>query len=82
MLAKKGLIIFLVRNNSISHYSLNFAFDDFIEQYEQESRLLTDEDLKELQRIRQDPCLLNGSYLLKRLEPFLLPFLERRVFKQ
>ncbi|MEK6859751.1 MAG: hypothetical protein AABX54_02955 [Nanoarchaeota archaeon] len=78
MLAIKGLVLFLVRGSHISHYCLKFALTDFLEQYKEEQRKLTQRDYKETERIRQNPYLLTKSYLFNKIEPFLLPFYERR----
>jgi hypothetical protein len=39
---------------------------------------LTNRDYEEIAKIKQTPSLLNQSYLFKKLEPFLLPFYEKR----
>jgi len=75
LLAKQGLIIFLVGTKGrLPLYSISYLLDDFIEQYEQESRTLTSRDYDEVDRIRQNPDLLIKSYLFFQIEPFLLPF--------
>jgi len=79
---KQDLIIFLVGTNShfkgsLPIYALSLALDDFVEQYEEESRTLTDNDYLEIQRLKQNPSLLNQSYLFQKIEPFLLPFYQK-----
>lgn len=76
------MIIFLVGTNShikgiLPIYAVSLVLDDFVEQYEQESRTLTIRDYQEIERIKQNPFLLTGSYLFKRIEPFIIPFYER-----
>lgn len=77
------MIIFLVGTNShikgvLSFSGLNDALTDFIEQYEEESQLLTKRDYQEIERIKQNPFSLTNSYLFKKIEPFLLPWYEHR----
>ena len=78
-MAKKGLTIFLIKNSYISFYSINFALTDFLEQYKDENRYLNSRDLLEIENIRRKPKSLKKSYLFKKIEPFLLPFYERRT---
>jgi len=59
-------------------YAVSFTLNDFIEQYEEESQKLTDIDYEEIAKIKQNPFLLTKSYLFKKIEPFLLPFYEKK----
>ena len=76
------LCIFLVATNDIikgelSYHSLDLALDDFIEQYFQESKDITIQDISEIANIRSNPDYLVKSYLFEKIEPFLLPFYTR-----
>jgi hypothetical protein len=80
LLAKQGLIIFLVGTNShfkgsLPIYTLSFAINDYLEEYQD---LIFLRDLIELEIIRKNPKHLIKSYLFPEIEPFLLPFYERR----
>ena len=77
------MIIFLISINShikgsLPVCSISNILNDFIEQYQQESKILKDKDYQEIERIRQNPFLLSQSHLFRKVEPFLLPFYERK----
>lgn len=77
------MVVFLVGTNShikgsLPIYAVSLVLTDFVEQYEQESRTLTTRDYQEIEKIKQNPFSLTDSYLFKRIEPFLLPFYERK----
>jgi len=83
LLTKKGLVIFLVgTKGSLPIFSISYILDDFIEQYEQEFRTITNRDYNEISRIRQNPYLITKSYLFSKIEPFLLPFYSKKVIQQ
>jgi hypothetical protein len=80
LLAKQGLVISLVETNSyfkgsLSYFALSYALDDYLEEY---IDLIFLRDLNELEIIRKNPGHLTKSYLFPEIEPFLLPFYERR----
>ena len=75
---KTGLVIFLIKGSYISVYCLKFALTDFLEQYEDEQVFLSKQDYSEITKIRKDNLLLTKSYLFKKIEPFLLPYFERK----
>ncbi len=77
------LCIFLLQTNShikgiISHFALNYALNDFLEQYQEELIFLSNQDYEEVDKIRKNPQSLVESYLFSRIEPFLLPFYEKK----
>lgn len=79
----QGLVIFLVETNShikgvLPIFSISYILDDFIEQYKEELKTLTKRDYDEISKIRKNPYLITESYLFSRIEPFLLPFYQKR----
>ena len=80
-MANLGLITFLVATNDIikgelSYHSLDLALDDFIEQYFQESKDITIQDISEIAIIRSNPDYLVKSYLFEKIEPFYYLFIQ------
>ncbi len=83
MLAKQGLVIFLVGTDSgiLPVFSVKYVLDDFLEFCIDEKQQLSQQDLEEIKKIRNNPYYIVESYLFARLEFCMLPFYEGRFFK-
>jgi hypothetical protein len=77
------VIIFLIKNSFIHVNLVSYVLDDFLDSTNDDSSIeeLDELDILEIKEIRENPRYLTKSYLLSRIEPFLLPFYERRFFK-
>ncbi len=74
------MIIFLVKNSILHINLISYALDDFLDSTNDDSSIeeLDELDILEIEEIRENPRYLIKSYLLKRIEPFLLPFYEKQ----
>ena len=74
------MIIFLVQNSFIHINLVADALDDFLNSTNDDPSIeeLDELDILEVEEIKKNQGYLTKSYLLKRLEPFLLPFYEKQ----
>ncbi len=78
LLAIQCLIIFLIKSSFLNLSQLKYALDDFLEFVKEEnSIILTEHAILEIEKIRRNPNYLKKSYMFELIEPFLLPFYER-----
>ena len=73
MLATSGLIVFLIGDRKIYISSLEYIFEDFLE-----DNHISDSDRKEIQKIKLNPQYLTQSPLYSRLKYYVLPFFSER----
>jgi len=64
----------LVRGSKLPFSRTSHALNDFVTN---NTGQLTEQDLREVRLIRQNPTYLIESYLFQRIEPYFLPFFEQ-----
>jgi len=78
LLACKSLVIFLVDGQRFLVSRVNYVLQDFIEHYRERGKHLNSRDLIEIERLQRSPVIVTGSFLLKKLRPYFIPFYETR----
>jgi hypothetical protein len=74
------VIIFLVKDSLLHINLIAKALDDFLDSTNDDPSIeeLDELDILEIEEIKKNPRYLTKSYLLERIEPFLLPFYEKQ----
>lgn len=76
MLARKGGIIFLVRNERLDVRLFLRAIDDFVDDRSERGEIC-ERDSREVKRLRENPDCFGESYLFRDIDPYLIPYLGR-----
>ena len=71
------MIIFLVNGGWLAVSRVGLVLDDFVECYNEEGKHISEEDLREIDRLRHAPRDLAESYLFEQIKPFVLPFYRK-----
>ncbi|MBU0957717.1 MAG: hypothetical protein KKF56_02805 [Nanoarchaeota archaeon] len=74
MLTLTSLITSLIKGSTLFLSKVSYVLDDFIED---KDGTLSNQDHKELNRLRLNPQELTTSYIFNRIEPYILPFYKK-----
>jgi len=81
LLALTSLVIFLVGKDELSLSKIEYIIKDYIEICSERKRKISKKDQEELDRLKINPYSLLKSYMIKKLYPYIIPYLPRAYKK-